>query len=553
MRECGVLRSLSVLVVTRDPGTALAELVAGWDAQSAAADAFEVVVADAGSTDGSAERLVQLADRRPNVLVRLLSADSSETQALAAALELATGRHVLALPQQRRLAPRAVELLARQAERTGADVVLGRVLSGSASGSFLLPTDVERFDPGQAAAALPTSCVAVRRELLLGTDDPAAVLLAPAGLLAGGPAIAAVGSSAVGTEPDAAEPSTDDLQLSEAEVGWEQGRLVVEVRASTAPTGGGTLAWLVAAPVGGSHEVTVPAELEPAAPTDPAGEDEEGAATRAGWRVRAVLDPTVIDAGAPLDDGVWSLRVRLAGPEGEATAALPSTPVSAAVLDGRLLTLPAPAGGLQLDVGATRTSVVGAVRPADASVVETAHGSLLTLTYPDVHVRGDSVGVARLRLDNFGLPARLVCRDGVARLECFVTGLAGSTVVTVFAGHGKPVRTGLNLDISETGQMTLVPTPSAAPPAPSAPPPAHPVAAPTRSTPPASAPAPTPAPSAGPSAASPEPHSRPPSGRAAAPLAQRLRRLAPPAVEPVVRRLSRVKPLRQAYRRLLRR
>ena len=515
-------RSLSVLVVTRDPGAALAELVAGWDGQSAPSSEFEVVVADAGSTDGSAARLRQLAERRPNVVVLDLPAGSTEHELVAEALTVTSGEYVLALDQDSRLAPRAVELLLRQAGRTQADVVLGR-RSGTGSGSALLPADEDRIDPARAVAALPASAAAVRRGLLDGVADPAAALLAPTGLLAAAEtAVAAVGSSLVVAPADADEAEFAPKPES-VEVRWAQGRLEVEAQLGGSAGPAAPRAWLVAAAAGGLAEVAVPAEVEAVEPVDP---DANGGTPvdEGRWRLRARLDPATADAGTALVDGVWNLRLRLAGADGEATSVLPPVRVPNAVLDGRPITVPAPEAGLQLDLGATRGSVVNRVAPEQASVTESRAGSLLTLDYPDLHVHGDSRLPASLRLDTFGLVARFVAEDGRARLECFVTGLAGTSAISVLVGSGRPTATGLNLDIDGTGRMSLRPTPK-----------------------------PEPKPAATPAPAAARPAANPPASSGPRPLVQRLRRLTPAAAEPAVRYLASVGPLRDAYRRLLRR
>ncbi|MGT2426487.1 hypothetical protein [Amnibacterium kyonggiense] len=136
-------------------------------------------------------------------------------------------------------------------------------------------------------------------------------------------------------------------------------------------------------------------------------------------------------------------------------------------------------------------------------------GVLLTLEQPTVHVHGDAVLDARLLLDSFALPARLVCRDGAARVEAFVSSLAGTSRIDLRIGGGGPVRTGLRLRVDGVGAMTAEAVPPSPPPAPPA--------------------------------------------RAAGPprLVQRIRRRAPASLEPLVHRMSRVPALRRAYRSLL--
>lgn len=486
--------TLTVLVVTHDPGHDLADLVASWDAQSAGRETADLVVVDDGSGDGSADRWHQLAGRRPNVTVLDGAGDVAGT--VARALRDARGAYVLRLRQEQRLARRAVELLVREADRTGADVVLGRASSAAGSGSVGLPDDVERLDPGAVAAALTSGAPAVRRELLLAQEDPAAALEDPEALLTTtGASVAALGSAAVLVTPGTAEPSSAALTDVRAE--WRDGRLeITGVLPGDRTT---TRAWLALTPAQGWGEHTVPATVD-------------------GERVTAVLDQRTAGSGDPLEDGTWDLSLRAAGADGEVALPLPKVRVTPAVLEGRPFVVGAGAHGLQLDVGATRTSALGAVQPDDAEVEETSAGSRMTLRYPGVHVVDDAVVPVRVRLGDLVVPASLVCRDGLAMVEGFVTGLAGAVPVAVGTGSTRPRGTGLQLVVDAVGGMTLQPEP------------AKPAPAPSRSAP------------------EPEPQRPAPSPS----LAQRVRRRVPDRLEPAVRRLADVPVLASAYRRLLR-
>jgi hypothetical protein len=187
---------------------------------------------------------------------------------------------------------------------------------------------------------------------------------------------------------------------------------------------------------------------------------------------------------------------------------LPLTPEQrrSAVLDGRPYVVGRAGESLELDAGATRNSVIGPVPQSRASVVETARGALVTFDYPSLHVHGDAVLDARLLLDGFGLPARLLCENGRARFEAYASSLAGSHSVAVVAGGGRPVPTGLRMRVDGTGQMTL-----------------------QRESPSATG------------------------GAGNPPLVQRLRRHLPSALEPVAQRLVQVPAVRRAYRRLINR
>lgn len=224
--------------------------------------------------------------------------------------------------------------------------------------------------------------------------------------------------------------------------------------------------------------------------------------------VSATVDLRTAEAGRPIGDGVRDVLLRLRNADGPVDLPLPAGPRLAAIIDGRPSVVRAGEHGAQLDVGATATPVTGAAPQATATVVESVRGVLLTLDQPGLHVHGDADLHGRLLLDGFALPARLVCRDGAARVEALASSLAGVSRIALRFGGGKPVQTGLRLRVDGVGVMTVEAVPPPKPEAPSAP------AGPPR-------------------------------------LVQRIRRRAPAPLEPVVRRLSRVPALRRAYRSLM--
>ncbi|GAA2752786.1 glycosyltransferase family 2 protein [Amnibacterium kyonggiense] len=279
-------------------------------------------------------------------------------------------------------------------------------------------------------------------------------------------------------------PVPDGVAITAATIRWESGLL----RVDAGVTGhGGEARLLVANDV---VELEVPATLG------------DGTAS-------AALDLRTAEAGRPLGDGVWSLRLRLSTPAGLVDLPLPSGRRVAAVIDGRPSVVRAGESGAEVDAGATATPVAGAAPRETATVVESARGILLTLDQPALHVHGDGELDARLLLDSFALRARLVCRDGSARVEALASSLAGVSRIALGVGGGKPVQTGLRLRVDGVGAMTVEAVPPSKPKAPPAAP-----AGPPR-------------------------------------LVQRIRRRAPEPLEPVVRRLSRVPVLRRAYRSLM--
>ena len=484
--------AVSVLVATVNPGSALPALVRSIDAQTLPAAEFELVVVDA-SSDGSADRLQQLAGRRPNVTVLTADADASEPDRLGLALERSTGEFVVVVGQQQRLAPRTLELLLERARGTGADLVLGRAVTGAASGCAALPDDADRLDP---SGLVLSDCIAiVRRSLPAGRPDPGAALLDLPALAGDAGTVSALVRYACALQEEGPAAPGGQVSLEPPTYRWGDGMLHLEVQVRLSGTAApDPRTWLVA--TNGMAEVALPAAT---------AVDEADPAT---LTASAALDPRTAEGGRQLDEGPWDLLLRLAWPGREVTVPLPPGPARSAVLAGRPYVVRRTGHGLQLDVGATRSSVIGPLPTTRTTVAETVHGTLAVLDYPVVHVDGDAVLDARLLLDRFALPGRLVCRDGSARLEVYVGSLAGTSTVAVVAGGGKPVPTGLRLRVDGTGRMAFE-----------------------------SVPRPTP----GTQAAS----------AGGGPLVQRLRRRLPGALEPVAHRLVRVRILRSAYRRLI--
>ena len=487
--------AVSVLVVMSDPGSDLSGFVRSVDAQTLPAVAFDVIVVDV-SNDGSSGRLEQLVDRRPNVTVLHADAAVAGPDRLTLALTRAEGDHVLVVAQEQRLAPRALEVLLDRATRTAADLVLGRVVTATVSGCAVLPEDADVLE---VSGVDPTGCLVMVRRPILGTGAQAAALLVdlPA-LLASAGTVSAVGRYACAIAARGAGSATGDVVLATPTSRWEEGmlQLAVAVRLrepAARPLG----AWLVVAR--GPAEIAIPATIE--------WNDGDGVMGTAS----ATLDPATAEGGRPLEDGSWDLLLRLVWPSREVTVPLAPCPAASAVVAGRPHAVRAAAGVAQLDVGVMRVSVVGPVSESDAAVVESEHGALVTLAYQALHVHGDAVLDGRLMLGAFGLPARLICHDGRARLEAYVGALPGTSDVAVVVGGGKPVPTGLRLRVGSAGAMTLEEVPVADPTAPSL----------------------------------------PTAGRA--PLVQRLRRRLPDGVDPLVRRLARVPALRRTYRRLINR
>ena len=542
--------AVSVVVAT-DATQSILGLIGSVDRQSLTTDECELVVVDRGLTDGQRNALRRVAARRPNVQVVRAGEDWREA---------ARGRFVLAVPPAAELFPEALERLHAYAIEHDLEAVLGRVAASGVGVDPLTLTDRPHLDATEAAllhqratgSDQVRAVVLALRERFAANEDPLTVSLdgARTGVLARYPAARV---PAAGT---AAQPAP--VELTAAQVEWQGADLVVSVEA----VGGEEHAPVVLARhIGTDLSFVLPSTseavssfgAEPSSASDvpspvsgqTTGGDEsileEPSTPLRTWRVVARLSPLTAAAGSPLAEGVWELDVHRATPEGmSAPSAVSGATVGPGLLDGLLVAVRAPRSGpLQIDVGPTRLSLVGQADPADASVVESARGSVLRLRLPEVNVQTTRTVPGFIALGRMILPASIETVGGTAVLVAFVSGIMGSSPISVQFGSARHQPTGLSLEISGTGRMSVATTPPAVPD-----PPAKP-AVPKRS---AQKPAQK---KAAPTKAA-QQKSAPKKGRkrpATGPVA-RLRRMVPEPLEPAVRRIRKNPTVRKVYRRL---
>jgi poly(ribitol-phosphate) beta-N-acetylglucosaminyltransferase len=141
--------AVSLVVIGRDFRHALDALVESVDQQSLSIGAFEVVLVDQGSTDGTLERLRQLVTHRANV--RLVQADVNDR---ADWVEACSGDYVLPVSADRVLFPEALERLHAFAVEHELHVVSARAVHPGAAVPTVLLGDSSTLDPPARAAAL---------------------------------------------------------------------------------------------------------------------------------------------------------------------------------------------------------------------------------------------------------------------------------------------------------------------------------------------------------------------------------------------------------------
>lgn len=520
--------AVSVVVIAQDFRSELDQLFESLDHQSLPTEAFEVVVVDTGSTDGTLERLQKMATRRPNVTV----VEVNEEVRPGVPLEHCAGDYVFRLEPGQMLFPEALERLHAEALQNDLDAVSSRVSRPGAAIPDLWTADESKVDVASVPAALAGPAVLTKRSLLELAADPHTDALSDAtrvGILSSYPTLL---QPAAGDSAD--EPAAVTLQADSPAISWNDGRLQLQVSGSV--TSEADLG--AARPLGVIREIKT-GQAYLLGTGAPLGALDEGARS---WELALDVDLRAVAAGADLPPGVWEIDVQLVG-TGDVNVSpvtLSWTATPSAVL-GTLMVVPAAAErpSWRIDVGPTNWPLVGAPDPSNATVTESAVGSLLVLTLPDLYVSGSAVIEGELGLEALRLPAKLITDGASARLESFVSGLQGAPRIGTQFGPVAYKQTGLRLEISNIGTMVVAKVP---PPAPKPAPEPAPVQQPAASKPAVKKPAAKPAPVVKKAKKKPAPK---PLSRV-----QHLRQALPAQLDPVAKRISKNPLARQVYRKI---
>lgn len=441
--------AVSVVVVTRDCRSRLGPLVESLDMQSWAASAFEVVLVDLSSTDGTAERLRQIVTHRPNMkLVELpedVSGDSS------AWLPLCSGDYVLKLRPDQLLFPQALERLHALAAQDDLDAVSARVSQRGATMSGLYTVDRTEVDPSSLTEALHGPAVLLRHSLVgatVGSDESIPRQPVRVGVLASYPAL---------VQPDIDVSGAGGVRLRQDQPGcaWEGSLLRVDVSGVLNRAAPSAEDFVAARPLAlVRHRDSGLSYLLDSG--SPLSRDLDLDGWR--WEMTVQLDVRTAALGAPLSPGVWELDIALIDSDAVVSPVTVAwTYCRPALLENTIVVpSPTPAETLQLDVGPTTWPLVTGDDPAGGTVTETAAGSLLVLPLPRVHVSGAAEVGGQISLDSLRLRAKIVTDGQGARLEGFVSGLFGAPMLSTQFGATSMKPSGLGLDISGTGQMKVV-------------------------------------------------------------------------------------------------
>ncbi len=256
--------------------------------------------------------------------------------------------------------------------------------------------------------------------------------------------------------------------------------------------------------------------------------------------------------GEPLPPGLWEVDVQLVGVLGEVPAPVTVawTECARAIVGPTLVVVsPTVTPTLQIDVGPTTWPFVTGADPAQATITESAAGSLMVLPLQHVYVQGSQTIGGQIALDSLRLRADIITDGYAARLESFVSGLFGSPHLSAAFGETPMKPTGLGLDIDGLGGIVVSKAKPKKPAAAAAKAPAK--KAPAKK---AAAKKPgTPKPAAKKTAAKKTAAKKKPVPAAPPRPAQQLRRALPKSLDPMVKRVAKNPLARELYQKAIKR
>jgi len=522
---------MSVIVPISDHSGTVVDLVRSLDQQSLRYEEFEVFFVDCGSRDGTPERLRRLVQNRPNMrLVEEHAPGSGDV--LNDCLVRAQGEFVILLDPVDQLFPEALERLQRYGAEHQADLVVGRRSLEPASplGDMFFKNHLRL----KVQLELPAPVMAYRRAYLAQQEIRFSAFVTDArdiefqsaardathavAVLSEYPAIR---SREMETSAAASPQPGVHLILGAPAVSWYDGRLQLavpgELRRQGEKLGQESLSdmepILLLRHTETGLECGVPCRVQVVSP-------KGDASTK--LHLEAEVDILTAADGLPLPYGPWTMEVHLRlGPELTCAASIAGRERKVAVVDGLLVGLSGSGDTLKLEVGTISLNICEA-DPDSVSIHETAAGTRLTMRLPQIATHGSSCVDGRLFSARLALPAQVTVGAGEARMECYVSGLAGVYPLSSQFGTARPMPTGLDLVISGTGDMAVVRSVGKT--------------APTRRL------TKKPRPKQGRPASTQQ--------KAAPTTVQRLRRRVPRRLEPMVMAVARRPAARRAYRRL---
>ena len=379
---------MKLLVLIVDPiGETVSRVARGVDTQSLPYDAFDVCYVLEAPEKHLRDRLDSLRAHRPNV--KVLAGERGKFAELAReALQGAEAGYVLVVPGEAELYPEAFARLRELAGRYGPAVVEGRASGVGPSIMF-----VEAGAANDAIGAIGGSPAAA--DWLRQWEER----------------VCSVASKVVALEdyPVSRGDSGIDgrLMLHEASVAWDGPLLVLSCRLPQELRADQASFFLRSLSTG----------LEFSLPTQILGNET-------GLREGRV-DLAVSAAGDPLPGGEWEVGVETRGARAVVRMLLPNVPLSSAIVRGRPVVRTMRGPHCRLQVDHIRRNLIHA-DPAEARIAELVRGTRLELPLHDLHVAETEALDGQLVLGGLRIGARIRVVDGLATLETWLTGLAGS-------------------------------------------------------------------------------------------------------------------------------
>jgi len=483
-------------------------LMSSIDDQTVPTEAFEVIVVDCGLDQDGRASADRLARHRTNVRIVEAGHDLVDT---------AVGGYTLRLRSDELLFPQAVHRLTEFAQTHSLDIVIGRTVQpGHApSAAFLEDRVALAADAVESTLSEGAPLVAADRVRGKAGDSGIETSEARIGVLGSYPILLTVASDPA--------PEAGAVVVSAPAARWTASDLELQISGTVSGLNPEGLVPSVLL----RHLGTQLTYVLPSAGTVTAAENEGEPAT---WTAEVSFSPLTAAAGEPLVRGLWQLEVAVASPVASAgPVRIPGVELPVALLDGMIVV---PDGhyrkALRFEVGGTRLPVVADASLNEASVTETAAGSLLRVPLRQCHVQTAGSVPGFITLDRLKVPATIETDGETAVLSAYVSGLAGTYPVAAQFGRSMHA-TGLALHISGTGEMRLDSVPA-------------PVEPPVRVRKPKS-PAVT---------KKRKPSSGQKRGRPRKGVVARVRRAVPGPLEPYVRWVAKHKAARTVYRRVTR-
>lgn len=430
---------LTVFVLVEDDH-GLVETIRALDLQTLGRTDYRVVLVPTSTDDTLLARLQLLERRRPHVT--LAGRSSTVGRAMLEAMQAHAADVVVPVRLGTRLMP---EALARLAQASTGHAVVGR---RSGTDSFLpAPGPLTDLVPWAVVAASGDRAVDAAEAAADAADAGAWVIRWQRAVLDADAEAHQLVDRPMARGDQLARESL--VEVPDSRLAWDGARITLEVHLGGLTDLDEATFFLHAADSGEEHPF-------PAALTQ---RDQHVV-------LEGALDLASV-SGGELPDGEWlvGFDVRSGGWRGRGR--VPNTEIEPGLVRGRPVLRSLRRRYLALQVGAVKRNFIDA-DPRSAEIVESVRGTRLRLPLRHLHVAETEAVSGQVLLGGLAVAAEIVSTPGGARLEAWLSGLAGTYDLGARFGHRRPVPTGLTLEVDGVGRMRLVATPTPPPSAPAA-------------------------------------------------------------------------------------